>query len=125
MSIPPISSCELKNGLTLLCLDQSKKIAGDRWYICVTIHIDIPVDKVWFTNQLVDDKKFQQISRTLGKQVVFEQKKERNFVSADLKDQMVKDFSRRAEELAAQYFSHPDFAAKYILKVYADQQRRY
>lgn len=123
MEIHPLLSCPLKNGLTLLCLDQSKKIAGDRWYVCVLVQITIPVEKRWFHNQPVEQETFQQISRELGKEVVFQQKKERNFVSDDVKGQIIKEICDNVADMGVKYFSHDDFAAKYILKVFAGHHR--
>lgn len=118
-----VSSCQLKNGLTLLCLDQSRKIASDRWYICVRVRITIPVEKKWFANHPVDGQKFGKIRDALGKEVVFQQKKERNFVSDDQKERIVTAICDRAVETGMKYLGRDDFAARYILKVYADQQR--
>lgn len=123
MTTRPLLSCPLKNGLTLLCIDQSKPIAADRWYICVDVQITIPVEKKWFSNHPVDQETFQKISRTLGKEIIFKQKKERNFISADEKGPAVRAICERAEEIGKKYMAKDDFAAKYILKVFADQQR--
>ena len=65
MSNDPLFPCDSKNGLTLLCWDQSKK-----------------------------------------------------------KDQRVKELCDNAEETGRKYLGRDDFAAKYILKVHAHQQRR-
>ena len=123
MTTRPLLSCPLKNGLTLLCIDQSKQIAADRWYVCVIVQITIPVEKKWFTNHPVDQETFQNISRTLGKEIIFKQKKERNFISADAKGPVVRAVCERAEEIGKKYMVKDDFAAKYILKVFADQNR--
>ncbi|BBO70213.1 hypothetical protein DSCA_41430 [Desulfosarcina alkanivorans] len=120
----PLLSCPLKNGLTLLCLDQSKKIAADRWYVCIGVQIAIPVDIKWFANHPVEQDMFHEMRRELGQEVLFEQLKERNFVSDLVKDQVVKEICDSVEEMGSRYFSHHDFAAKYILKRYADQHRR-
>ena len=119
-----ISSHPLQNGLTLSFLDQSRKIAADRWYVCVVIRIDIPLERKWFDDRRLDEMQFQQIKSALGDEVVFEQKKERNFVSADQKDRIVEALCRGAVELAVPYFGHKDFAAKYILRTYNDRQCR-
>lgn len=124
MSTRPPSSFSLKNGLTLLCVDQSKKIAADRWYICVKIDVTIPVEKKWFDNNLLDDEQFRQIKGSLGEAVVFQQKKERHFVSDDNKALIVKEIWDNAVEMGMKYLSRDDFAAKFILKVFADQQKR-
>ena len=124
MSPHPLLSCQLKNGLRLQCWDQSKKIAADRWYICVILNITIPVEKNWFDNHPVDEKKFGQIRSELGNSVVYQQKKERHFISDDIKDQIVNQICYTAEETGMKYLGHDDFAAKYILKVFSDRQQR-
>ena len=124
MSPHPLLSCQLKNGLRLQCWDQSKKIAADRWYICVMVTITIPVEKKWFVNHPVDEKKFGQIKSELGNSVVYQQKKERHFISDDKKDQIVNQICNTAKETGMKYLGHDDFAAKYILKVFDDRQQR-
>lgn len=123
MSIQPLSSCELKNGLSLLCLDQSKKIAADRWYVCVAVEITIPVKKKWFQEHEMDDEKFKQIASVLGKEVLFSQKRERNFISDDVKSNVVGEICSSTIEMAKQYCSTDDFAARYILKTFAARQQ--
>lgn len=122
MSQPPILSYPLKNGLDLLCLDQSKKVAADRWYVCIWVQMIIPVNKKWFVNNPVDEDTFQQISRTLGKEVLFKLKKDRHFVSDDKKEAIVEEICDSAVEMGNQYFTRHDFPAKYILKTFADLQ---
>jgi hypothetical protein len=124
MTIHPLLSDALKNGLHLECLDHSKKIAADRWYVCVWVQIAIPVEKKWFVGISVDAEKFQQIHHALGKTVIFRQKNERNFVSDDQKERIVQDICDRVAQVGMKYFSHDDFAAKYILKCFKDRQNR-
>lgn len=123
MSTRPLLSCSLKNGLTLLGWDQSKQIGADRWYVCVVVEITIPVEKKWFDKIPVDEEKFKQIRCDLGESVVFQQKKERRFISDDQKELLVKEICDSAEETGMKYFGRDDFAAKYILKVFDEQQR--
>jgi len=124
MSTHPLLSCNLKNGLTLLGWDQSKKTTADRWTVCVMVEMTIPVEIKWFANNPVDDEKFRRIRSELGESVVFQQKRERQFIRADQKDHLVKEMSDSVVETGLKYLGHDDFAAKYILKVFADQQRR-
>lgn len=123
MSTCTILSRELDNGLNLLCLDQSKKIAVDRWYVCVWVQITIPVDEKWFVMHPLDTQTFQQIRKALGQEVIFKQKKERNFVSDDQKMQIINQICDRAVEMGSKYLGRDDFAAKYILKVFSDYQK--
>lgn len=124
MSTHLLSSYALKNGLHLECLDQSKKIAADRWYVCVWVQIIIPVEKRWFVGHRVDAEKFQQLRHALGKAVIYKQKNERNFVSDDQKERIVQEICDRTAQTGMKYLSHDDFAAKYILKCFADRQNR-
>ncbi len=124
MSTHPLLSCNLKTGLTLLGWDQSKKTTADRWTVCVMVEMTIPVESKWFVNNPVDDEKFRRIRSELGESVVFQQKRERRFIRADQKDHLVKEMSDSVVETGVKYLGHDEFAAKYILKVFADQQRR-
>lgn len=121
----PILTYSLSNGLNLQCLDRSKKIASDRWFICVLVQVDIPVEKQWFDRVPVEEDQFQQIRRVLGKTVRFEQKKERNFVSEENKARSIKDILDSVVETTAKYFAHEDFAARYILKRFSEHRRAY
>ncbi|BBO90469.1 hypothetical protein [Desulfosarcina ovata] len=116
MSTDPILSVQLDNGLTMQCIDQSRKIAADRWYICIWIEIVVCVDKKWFTHFFMDEKKYQKIRDLLGPSVVFKQKHERNFVSEGEKAQIIETICQHASEMGRTYFCHADFPAKYILK---------
>ena len=120
-----ITTCRLDNGLDLQCLDDSRQIAADRWYVCVRVQMSIPIVKKWFNQYPVDDQQFGHIRHLLGDKVLFEQKKERNFISDDQKSMIIKDICDNSVELAKQYFSHDGFAAKYILKRLAEKTRQY
>ena len=124
MSTHPLLSCNLKNGLTMLGWDQSKKTTANRWTVCVMVEMTIPVEIKWFVNNPVDDEKFRRIRSELGESVVFQQKRERQFIRADQKGHLVKEICASVEETGMKYLGRDDFAAKTILKVFADRQRR-
>ena len=119
-----IGTHRLDNGLDLNFIDRSKPIAADRWYVCVTVQIDIPMDKKWFDRHPVDELKFQHMRRELGERVLFEKKKERNFISTDNKNEIIKELCDNTLETAKHYFGLDDFVAKYILKRYTEKMRR-
>jgi len=118
-----ISTQRLDNGLDLRFLDQSRQIAKDRWYVCVMVQINIPIEKKWFDHQPVDDLKFQDIRHVLGDTILFEQKKDRNFVSATQKDDVIKEIYDTTIDTTKHYFGLHNFAAKYILKTYTEKMR--
>jgi hypothetical protein len=120
MSNPESLSCALKNGLSLDCIDQSRKIAADRWFISISIQIVIPVEKKWFPDGSIDDATFQKMVGVLGNEVVFKQKKERHFVSDDMKARIVGDICENAMQTGRQYCGSDVFPARYILKKFAE-----
>ena len=124
MPATAISSHVLDNGLTLHFTDESRKIASDRWYIRVWVTLDIPVVKRWFADGSMDDERFARIAGVVGETVVFKQKKERNFISEEAKDQVIQDICRRTWETNRAYLGSEAFAAKFILKTYAERQQR-
>jgi hypothetical protein len=125
MTTVHLASHELKNGLTLVFVDKSKKIAADRWYIHIRVEIRIPVQKKWFAKDPIDDGQFKAILDTLGEEVVFSQKKERNFIGEDAKDQIVKEICDRALQTGLTYCASDTFAARTILKVFRDKKRQH
>jgi hypothetical protein len=125
MTTAPLASHELKNGLTMVLVDNSKKIAADRWYIHIRVEIRIPVQKKWFAKDPIDDGRYQEILDTLGEEVVFSQKKERNFISEEAKDQIVKDICDRALQTGLTYCARDTFAARTILKAFRDKNRQH
>lgn len=120
-----IATFRLDNGLDLHFLDRSRQIADDRWYVCVIVQINIPIQKKWFDASPIDDLKFEDIQHVLGDAVVFEQKKERNFVSGNKKNDVIKEICDNTSETAKRYFGLDHFAAKYILKHYSEKMRQF
>lgn len=118
-----ISTHRLDNGLELTLLDQSRQIAADRWYVCVTVQMNIPLEKKWFDHYPMNDLKFEDMRHILGDTVRFEQKKERNFISDREKDKIIKEICDNTIETAKRYLGLVDFAAKYILKQYTEKMR--
>ncbi len=125
MSTVPLASHELKNGLNMVFLDQSKKIAADRWYIHIEVEIRIPVQKKWFSEESIDEGHFHVILDSLGEEVVFRQKRERNFVSEEAKDRIVKEICDHALQMGQTYCSSDTFAARTILKAFREKNRQH
>ena len=121
MSGKPLTTIELDNGLSMEIIDRSRKIAADRWYIEIVVRIEIAIEKQWFSSESADDVKFEDIHHRLGDTVVFENKNVRNFVSDDIKFDVVEKICKRITALGDQYYGHPDFPVRYILKCYRDR----
>jgi hypothetical protein len=113
-----ISSIPLENDLLVSFYDESKKIAGDRWQVVVIAKIQIVTDQVHFTR--MDTEKKSEIIQVVGKQINYEKKLIRNFVGEKQKEEIVKTMLESFLQITRPYFSHRQFAERFVLKTYAD-----
>lgn len=118
MQAQPIERIELDNGLNLEIHDLSRRVAGDRWYVEMKASIPVPVIEACFSEKHTPPADIETLRGVLGKRIVFEQRNIRNFIGEDEKEAV---FSQMRDNLlinARRYFSHPDFAARYLIKQY-------
>jgi hypothetical protein len=113
-----ISTISLENDLIISFYDGSKKIAGDRWQVNLTARIQILTDQVQFTR--VDPEKRSEIIETVGEQIHYEKKLIRNFVAEKQKEETVTALWKSFLQITRPYFSHRQFAERFVLKTYAD-----
>ena len=112
----------LDNGLTLEFWDLSRPMAGDRWLVVLEARIAVLVGRANLPADLVAQE--AEISRALGPELVFSQRDERTFVAdADL-PATLKEMEARLLTLAPAYFGHPEFAARFIRKRFAELQEK-
>jgi len=119
-----IKAIMLDNGLELKLYDASRKVAGDRWRVGVVARIDIPVGDAQFSandKSLVDLKSFKE---SFGEKARFEQKRERNFIDAKHKDDVLQSLIDSFLRSALVYLSHPDFPKKYVHRQYKEYLKR-
>ena len=79
----------LKNGLTLEFWDYSRPIAGDRWFVLLEVRIAIPIRLDTLPPELRGQA--DQVKETLGDEIIFSQKNERNFIAATEAPKILKD----------------------------------
>jgi hypothetical protein len=113
-----IGTFSLENDLSISFYDGSKKIAGDRWQVNLTARIQILTDQVQFTR--MDPEKRSEIIQEVGKQIQYEKKLIRNFVAEKQKEETVTALYKSFLQITRPYFSHRQFAERFILKTYAD-----
>ncbi len=111
-----IKRIELRNALTLDFYDISRKLAGDRWYVGMIARIDIPLSDFLLTNQKFSKYSVKEIRNALGEAVSFEQKRERHYIDERKKDALLHSLMDSFIKSTLNYFSHPDFPHKYVLK---------
>lgn len=120
MSTKPLASVTLSNGLTLVVGDRSRKVAADRWTVAINAEIRIPLDKKW----IADDDEFEQITRIVGRELVFTQRRERHFVSDAQKEQITKEMCASVIELGQRYCGSDAFIVKFFRKTLSDRLKR-
>lgn len=109
-----IKTMELSNGLRLDFYDISRKLAGDRWYVGMIARIDIPLTDLLLTK--LSNYSVKEIRNALGEAVSFQQKRERHYIDEGEKDALLHDLMDSFIKSTLNYFSHPDFPDKYVLK---------
>ncbi|RKX20377.1 MAG: hypothetical protein DRP51_05810 [Candidatus Zixiibacteriota bacterium] len=117
-----IKKIALKNGLTLEFIDNSRKIAGDRYVVVLKTRIEVPVSNSWFSERDASIPSIEDITKKVGDTVFFEQKKERNFVDENEKEAVLNNIIEVAEDFGIRYLGHPDFPKKLILKKYNEKK---
>ena len=120
MEKKPIKTINLKNNLILNAYDGSKKIAADRWQINLIAKIEIPIHQALagLTDQAAG--RIDEIKQALGANVIFEQKRTRNFIAAKEKEKNFNNLYNSFLESSLAYLSHADFPKKFVLKKYKE-----
>ena len=119
-----IKTIELSNGLKLDFYDISRKLAGDRWYVGVIARIDIPLIDSLLTNQHLSHYSVEELMKTLGESVRFQQKRERHYIDEREKDDLLNSLMNSFINRTLNYLSHPDFPVKYVLKQFQTDLKR-
>jgi hypothetical protein len=118
-----VKAIGLKNNLQLKIYDNSKKMAGDRWLVSLLAQIKIPVD---VTVKLLPDSDSdkQEITKLLGSEALFEQKRERFFINEKNKDSVLNELCDNFVESTINYLSHPDFPKKYVMMKFKEKRKK-
>lgn len=118
-----VKAMELKNNLQLKIYDKSKKMAGDRWLVSLLAQIKIPVDA---TVKLLPDPDCgkEEITKLLGNEVLFEQKRERFFIDESKKESVFTEICDHFLKSTINYLSHPDFPGKYVKIKFREKKKK-
>jgi hypothetical protein len=115
-----IKTMDLENGMQLNFYDASRKIAGDRWQISLVVRMEIPVTEVLIKDPGQSTEGVNEIVTVLGENVLFEQKRERNFIDDTQKAEMFKELYDTFVNSTFVYLSNEAFPRKYIAKKYRE-----
>jgi hypothetical protein len=111
----------LANGLTLEFWDHSRPLAGDRWFVSLEARIAIPVRVETLPPEL--EAHAALVVEALGEEIIFSREETRNFIAAADAPGLLQEMQDRVLALARGYFGHDDFAARFIRKKFAAQQK--
>jgi hypothetical protein len=116
-----LSQHTLENGLILEFWDLSRQVAGDRWQVVVEARVAVAVTP----DNLPPDIRSQSkdIIKALGKEALFTKQEVRNFVPAEEMAGMLAEIEKQLFASLSAYLGHPEFAARFIRKKYADYQQ--
>lgn len=125
-----VNTVTLKNNMKLNFYDASKKIAKGRYYVSLIIRMDVTVKPEMFPAEETPGDKipdkikgatYGEIIEAIGDMVVFEKKRERNFISTTDKDDIFKEMCDSVLTHTSLYYSREDFPQKFILSQYRKQ----
>ena len=115
-----IKTMDLENNMELNFYDASRKLAGDRWLISLVVRMEIPVKEVLIKDPGQSTESVNEIANVLGENVLFEQKRERNFIDETQKAEMFKELYDTFVNSTFVYLSNEAFPRKYITKKYRE-----
>lgn len=116
-----VRKIELENTQTLLISDLSRKISEDACVVIMAAHIDINITKELFADAPLSDFKFKDILATLGGNVIYEYRVERNFIMDHEKDGVFETLVSTFLENLGPYVAKSNFPGKFVLKAYKDR----
>jgi hypothetical protein len=100
---------ELANGMSLDYLDESKKLAGDRWLVKLRLRLSMPLQD-WMQDLLKgEDLQTTYCREALGDRLVHEVIRERNFIDEGDKEALLSEMVHSFEENIADYLQKETF----------------
>ncbi len=112
---------KMDNGATVTITDQSRIMAGDRWLVKVVCEASLPVQEDFFnTVQGVEQGLLDAVREKMGRLLTFSVAKERIFVDAAEKDEVLKGLEEQVNANMLTYFNTPSFPQKLFAKRFAE-----
>ena len=103
---------QLANGLGLEIRDESRKLAGDRWLVCLRALVAVPLSKA--PSGEIFGETLDLVRREIGETVYFQQRVTRNFISEKELPGLLESLKKTFLENFLPYLSHPDFAERFL-----------
>ena len=114
----------LPNGLEVHFYDNSRKIAGDRWYVQLQVEIPIPLDDELLDSLSDEHESLEEFINEQGNPYVYRYIKERNFIDENDRLQVLEELKKDFVETNWNYLSHPRFARLALKKALGEWEER-
>jgi hypothetical protein len=119
-----IKTLDLENGLQLNIYDASRKLVGDRWLVSLIVRMDVPVTETLEKDSRQPIGNINEIKNILGDSVLFEKKRDKNFVDAAAKETVFKELCDVFLNSLLNYLSKDIFPKQYVLKTYKEEVKK-
>lgn len=117
-----LEKMSLKNGLTLEFWDESRKLAGDRWYVGLRACIEVPVPDELEGEDLKEA--LRTMNEALGGKVFYQHLMERHFVAEGEVMGALDGLKKAFLEHSLSYLSHFDFAKRFVMAKAGELKKR-
>ena len=119
-----IKTLDLENGLQLNVYDASRELVGDRWLVSLIVRMDVPVTETLEKDSRQPIGNINEIKDILGDSVLFEKKREKNFVDKAAKEKVFKELCDMFLNSSLNYLSKDIFPKQYVLKTYKEEVKK-
>ncbi len=119
-----IKTLDLENGLQLKIYDASRNLVGDRCIVSLIARMEIPVTEILERNDPQPTENVNEIRDVLGEYVLFEQKREKNFVDTTEREIVYKKMCDIFLGSSLNYLSKETFPKQLILKKYKEKIKK-
>jgi len=105
-----ISEQKLANSLFVKIIDQSRRIAADRWYIKIVCEVRMSLTDEHFANRHDDTPELSSAARRkMGDEITMEIVKERNFIDDAAKEEVIQDLLAGINDNVSAYLASEAF----------------
>jgi hypothetical protein len=109
-----LARSKLPNGLSLEFWDESRKLAGDRWYVAVRAVVPVPFAE--YSPKAVPAAVMELILSEVGEDLCFQLMEERNFIVETEMEALRGELQEVLAKNVLSYLSRPDFPSRFVAR---------
>ncbi len=106
---------KLANSLNIKITDHSRLIAADRWYVKIVCSVVMTLTDKHFADHHGDDSElFSLIRRRMGDELSMDLVQERNFIDAEVREEVSRELLARISENMTGYLAAESFPGRFF-----------